>query len=267
MTSISRSRWAAVGAAVAISLGAGGVGISQATQDAGDGAVSAFFPIEPCRLADTRANPNTVGTRTTPLGVDDTATFAGWGVTGNCDLPTGITALSLNVTAVEATQQTNLRFFPAGAELPTTANLNPTPGSPPIPNSVQVGLNITTGQFSVFNRAGSVSVIIDVVGYYDDHTHDDRYSPRLFATVAEGGALTGDSAGVLAVERSAAGTYSLTFDRTIASCAAVASDVVFSATRDVSAQAGFGGPDKVGVVVTDADGNFVDTQFSLIVVC
>ena len=267
MSSISRSRWAAIGAAVAVSLGAGGVGISQATQDASDGAVSAFFPVEPCRLADTRANPNTVGTRTTPLGVDETVTFAGWGVTGNCDLPTGITALSLNVTAVEATQQTNLRFFPAGAELPTTANLNPTPGSPPIPNSVQVGLNVSNGQFSVFNRAGSVSVIIDVVGYYDDHTHDDRYSPRLFATVTAAGALSGDSAGVIGVAKTGVGTYELTFNRTVSNCAAIASDIVFSATRDASPDAGFGGPDKVTVVITDIDNNVVDSSFSLVVVC
>jgi hypothetical protein len=267
MTSISRSRWAAVGAAVAVSLGAGGIGISHATQDASDGPVSAFFPIEPCRLADTRPNPNTVGTRTSPLGPDETVTFAGWGITGNCSLPTGITGLSLNVTAVDATQQTNLRFFPQGAELPTSANLNPTPGAPPIPNSVQVGLNASNGQFSVFNRMGSVSVVIDVVGYYDDHTHDDRYSPRLFATVTAGGALAGDSAGVIDVAKLGTGTYELTFDRTVASCAAVAGDVVFAKTHDVSADAGFGGPDKVTVVSTDADGNFADTNFTVIVVC
>ncbi|MBI5088415.1 MAG: hypothetical protein HZB15_06010, partial [Actinobacteria bacterium] len=31
------------------------------------------------------------------------------------------------------------------------------------------------GQFSVFNLAGTVDVIIDVNGYYVDHDHDDRY--------------------------------------------------------------------------------------------
>lgn len=267
MTSISRSRWAAVGAAVAVSLGAGGIGISQATSDAGDGPVAAFFPIEPCRLADTRPNPATIGTRTTPLGPGETVTFGGWGVVGNCDLRSGTTALALNVTAVDATRQTNIRFFPAGDAVPVAANLNPTPGAPPVPNKVDVGLNPTTGEFSVFNRVGQVSVIIDVVGYYDDHTHDDRYSPRLFATVTASGALAGESAGVVSVDRSGVGTYVVRFDRPVAQCAAMASDIVFSDTRDVSADAGFGGSDVVTVVVTGPGEQFEDTDFTIIVLC
>ena len=44
-----RARWAAIGAAVAVSLGAGGLGIVQATEP--DGA-TAYVPIEPCRLVE-----------------------------------------------------------------------------------------------------------------------------------------------------------------------------------------------------------------------
>ena len=160
---VLRSRWAAIGAAIAVALGAGGIGISQATSDAGDGPVAAFFPIEPCRLADTR--PGTIGPSATEV-------FDGWGVVGDCDLPSGTSGLALNVTAVDATAQTNLRLFPAGSDVPETANLNPTPGAPPTPNAVNVTLNGTNGQFAVFNRFGSVAVVIDVMGYYDDHTHD-----------------------------------------------------------------------------------------------
>lgn len=71
-----RSRWAAVGAAVAITLGAGGIGIVNA-QDGGPvdvagedvnlGDLPVFRPTNPCRLADTRAS-SPVGVRTTPLG-------------------------------------------------------------------------------------------------------------------------------------------------------------------------------------------------------
>ena len=89
-------------------------------------------------------------------------------------MPSGTAALALNVTAVGATQQTNLRFFPTGTPLPTTANLNPTPGAPPTPNAVTVSLN-DAGKFSVYNAFGTVAVIVDVVGVYDDHHHDDRY--------------------------------------------------------------------------------------------
>ncbi len=53
-------------------------------------------------------------------------------------------------------------------------HLNPAPGQPPTPNAVEVDVN-SLGQFNVFNGFGTVDVIIDVVGYYEDHNHDDRY--------------------------------------------------------------------------------------------
>ncbi len=162
--SATRSRWAAVGAAVAVSLGAGGIGITHAVTDSGEKPV--YIPLdEPCRLADNRP---------AGIGPDTSATFDGWGMVGDCDLPTGTAGLAVNVTAVGATQQTNLRFYPADAAVPGTANLNPTPGAPPIPNAVNVTLD-DTGKFKVYNRFGTVSVVIDVMGVYDDHNHDDRY--------------------------------------------------------------------------------------------
>jgi hypothetical protein len=166
-----RARWAALGAAVAVSLGAGGLGIVQAT---GPDGASAYVPINPCRLADTRPDTS-VGPHTTPLGPDTAVTYDGWGdVPGDCDLPTGATGLQLNVTAVGATQLTNLRLYPTGTPLPATSNLNPAPGAAPTPNGVTVTLN-GDGQFDVFNRFGQVDVVIDVAGYYTDHDHDDRY--------------------------------------------------------------------------------------------
>ncbi len=116
MSMTIRSRWAGIGAALAVSLGAGGVGIGQATTDSGDGPVSAFFPIEPCRLADDAS-----------IGADTSITLDGTGTTGSCVLPESVTGLAANVTAVGATRQTNLRFYAAGDVVPETANLNPTP--------------------------------------------------------------------------------------------------------------------------------------------
>ena len=60
-------------------------------------------------------------------------------------------------------------------DVPDTANLNPSPGTSPTPNAVNIPLSESAGQFRVYNRFGSVGVFIDVMGYYDDHTHDDRY--------------------------------------------------------------------------------------------
>jgi hypothetical protein len=167
-----RTRWAAIGAAVAVSLGAGGVGISHATIGSGERAV--FVPITPCRLADTRPGTDNVGGRSAPLAAADTFTLTATGTHGNCTLPATATAVSLNVTAVNQTAETFLTVYPTGSAKPLTSNLNPKPGQPPTPNAVTVDVN-ASGQFDIFNFTGTVDVIVDVVGYYEDHNHDDRY--------------------------------------------------------------------------------------------
>lgn len=184
-----RARWAAIGAAVAVSLGAGGFGLVQATTP--DGA-SAFVPISPCRLLDTRPDSQ-IGQHAGALGPDQEVTLDGWGAQGNCTLPSDSTGLELNVTAVDATTLTNLRFYPEGVDTPTASNLNPAPGEPPTPNSVTVSLNTTNGQFHMFNRFGNVHVVIDVVGYYGDHQHDgdDIIDESLTGTDVADGSLTG----------------------------------------------------------------------------
>ena len=66
MSSVWRSRWAAAGAAVAITLGGGSVFRSaEATGNTGTRAV--FVAITPCRLFDTRPAPLNVGSRTAPF--------------------------------------------------------------------------------------------------------------------------------------------------------------------------------------------------------
>jgi len=172
-TTPSRSRWAAIGAAIAITLGAGGIGVTQALTESGEKAI--YSPIEPCRLVDTRPPPDRVGPRVVPLGADETYTLSGWDDVGGCALPSDTTALSLNVTAVNATQPTFITLYPADAPArPLASNLNPVPGAPPTPNAVTVGLD-ATGGFDIYNKQGSVDIIIDVVGVYEDHNHDDRY--------------------------------------------------------------------------------------------
>ena len=170
--SVSRTRWAAVGAAVAVTLGAGGIGLANAQVNSGERAI--LVPIEPCRLVDTRA-ASQVGDQVT-LTEDAAVVIDAHGMQGNCDLPTDATGLSMNVTAVDPSAQTNLRVYPTPDDdsVPLTASLNPYPGLPQEFNGVTTDLN-DDGQFSVYNRFGTVDVVIDVVGYYADHNHDDRY--------------------------------------------------------------------------------------------
>ena len=170
--SIIRTRWAAIGAAVAVTLGAGGIGIVSATQP--DAAVT-FVPITPCRVMDTRIESN-VGPKTSPLGSGEVHTVnTTTNNTGNCTgIPTSATGVSLNITALDATLPTFLTVWPTGAAQPHTSSLNPVPGSPPTPNAVTTGVN-ANGQFDIYNLQGTVHVVADINGYYTDHHHDDRY--------------------------------------------------------------------------------------------
>ena len=79
-----RARWSAIGAAVAVSIGAGGL-ITFAS--ASSGSASTFTPITPCRLLDTRADGPATGStppRTTPLGQQEAITIPARGNFGNC---------------------------------------------------------------------------------------------------------------------------------------------------------------------------------------
>ena len=175
--SLIRTRWAAIGAAVAITLGAGGLSLVNAAEPAG---ALAFVPITPCRVLDTRPTSQ-VGPRSTPLSENLAISVATRDNPGNCQtggvptIPFGASGVALNVTALNATAPTFLTIFPSDAAArPDASNLNPQPGQPPIPNAVVTDLS-PGFKFDVYNAFGSVDVIVDIAGYYIDHTHDDRY--------------------------------------------------------------------------------------------
>ena len=178
-TSGLRARWAAVGAAVAIILGAAGIGsLNIANADVSEGDRPVFIPINPCRLVDTRPGDFTVGPRSNPIGPEETITVTAHGTNGECTgastIPTDALSLSLNVTAVAPTSNTFLTFWGDGPN-PGTSNLNPRAGGAPTPNSVNTPLS-TTGTFNIFNNRGEVNVIVDVNGYYANPNHDDLYA-------------------------------------------------------------------------------------------
>ncbi|WP_133870537.1 hypothetical protein [Ilumatobacter fluminis] len=189
----NRARWAAIGAAVAIALGAGSVGIAQATIGSGERAV--FVPVEACRLVDTRPAQGVPG-RNSRLGDNESFTLDVGGAVGNCGAFSNATGLSLNVTPVGPSDPTYLSFVPGVLDPPTngsryddSSNLNPSPDQPPTPNAVEVDID-DDQRFSVYNAYGSLDVVIDVVGYYEDHHHDDRYFTK--AEVADLIAEAGD---------------------------------------------------------------------------
>lgn len=158
-----RSRWAAVGAALAVSVGAGGALTGWAGSPSGP--LTVFVPSTPCRLLDTRPATDNVGPRDTPLAAGETYVSAGRGAVGNCTIPDQATALSMNVAVINPSAASFLTVFPAGGTRPTSANLNWVAHQAPTPNAVTSSLS-ADGQLALFNLAGTVDVSVDVVGYY-----------------------------------------------------------------------------------------------------
>lgn len=122
----------------------------------GDVLQSAFRPVVPQRLLDTRAAGGPVGP-----GEARPLTVAGAGV-----VPAPGTAVVLNVTAVGATTATNVRVYPKvpGGAVPRASNVNVVAGQT-LANAVvaQVGAD---GQVLLRNASGSTHLVVDLAGWF-----------------------------------------------------------------------------------------------------
>jgi len=159
--------WFATG--IALTLLAGLLVFSQWRVDAAPGDTdSTFVPVAPCRLFDTRPGEKPDGPKKSPLGAGDNLVMQQkvTGSVGDCvGIPGDAAAVSLNVTIVGPTSQSNLRVFPADVPTPDASNLNWLAGQSPTPNKVDVKLS-ATGEIKFYNQFGTVHVLADVVGYY-----------------------------------------------------------------------------------------------------
>ena len=160
-----RARWAAIGAAVAISMGAG----SLLTASAASPTASVLTTITPCRLLDTRASTENVGPRNTPLGAGDTYTALVHGTNGNCTIPASATGVSMNLSVVNGTAGSYLTVFPPDTLRPLASSSNWVGGQAPTPNAVTSKLS-ADGRLGLYNLSGTVDVIVDIVGYYETGT-------------------------------------------------------------------------------------------------
>lgn len=137
-------------------------------------------PITPCRLMDTRSTSQ-VGPKGNPLTAGVSYTSVGRGSVGLCNIPVTATALLVNVTAVNGSAKSYLTLYPDDVSRPTASNLNWVAGQGATPNSATIALG-ATGQFSIYNDAGTVNVIIDVAGYYQ--TDAAVGGPRAYGLVS-----------------------------------------------------------------------------------
>lgn len=119
-----------------------------------------YFPLSPCRAADTRGATATNGGP--PLS---TAT-RNFQIRGLCGVPTTAKAASLNVTVTNSSASSWLTIWPSNVAKPFVSMINFEPADPALANGIIVGLGTATQDLSVANAIGSVHVIVDITGYF-----------------------------------------------------------------------------------------------------
>lgn len=157
---VNRSRWAAIGAAVAVTLGAGGlVGVNAASSE------SMFTPITPVRMLDTR-QAERIGSVISPENAEPYRLA----ISGRQGVPvSGVTGVSLNVTVVDG--QTNeyggyVTVYPCESvtsDRTDTSNLNFETGQT-LANPVTTALS-SDGYICLFVY-GAAHLLVDANGYY-----------------------------------------------------------------------------------------------------
>jgi len=124
---------------------------------------SRFNALPPFRLLDTRLGEPAPGPKG-KIGPNGTITVDVTGVAGSLVPSSGVSAVVVNATVTEPTSGSFLTVFPSDAALPLASNLNFGAGQT-VPNLVTVKVG-TDGNVKVYNKLGSVHVILDVVGWY-----------------------------------------------------------------------------------------------------
>jgi len=124
-----------------------------------DPGAGGYRPVTPKRLLDTRYGTGAAKAR---VGTGSSIDVAVLG--GSTTVPSGALGVVLNVTGVAPTEGTYVTVFPAGEDRPVASNLNLRAGEVR-PNLVTAKVG-EGGRVSLYNAAGSVDLVADVVGYY-----------------------------------------------------------------------------------------------------
>jgi hypothetical protein len=125
----------------------------------GEATGARYHPVAPARVLDTRSGngaPRAPLAGGTPLSLQ---------VTGRGGVPaTGVTAVILNVIAVDPVVGGFLTVWPNGEALPLASNLNFAAGQT-VPNLVVAKVG-TGGKVNIYNGGGTAHLVADVAGWY-----------------------------------------------------------------------------------------------------
>jgi hypothetical protein len=128
-----------------------------------------FFPLTPCRVIDTR---NAVGPQGGPaLAANTVRSFTIIGING-CGVPNTAQAAAINITAIQATDNGDLRVFPYLAPVPLASVINFSTADfalangaiIPLANSGGIDISVQTDMPPA--STGHVHFVVDVTGYF-----------------------------------------------------------------------------------------------------
>ena len=212
------------------------------------------MPVTPCRIVDTRLSGAGFGNGTTrSFFVTGTQMFVPQGGTsGGCGIPTSAQAVTATLTAVSPTRSGFVRAWAAGGPEPTATLLNYATTNTGTGATVPIRSG-GTAALTVKNHTGATDLVIDVTGYY---------AAQLQAYVAITGTVIHHTSRFVGATKTGTGTYTVTWDRNVAGCAAQATSDVDGMIVSVLNQ----GAASHVKVRTDA-GVPTDYWFHLLVTC
>jgi hypothetical protein len=130
-----------------------------------------YFPVTPCRVLDTRQ----VSSQTTGNPLPNPGPYD-FRFQGNCGIPNGAKAVTLNCTVVSPTAQGDLRLYPFGAPYVVVSTLNYPAGEPALANGAIVPLATVSVSTDKDLRTvigmngppgtGTIHLVVDVTGYF-----------------------------------------------------------------------------------------------------
>ena len=126
------------------------------------GSTLAFYPLTPCRVADTRNNSYPQGLGPPFLNAGQERQFPILNAT-SCNIPTSAAAYSLNFSVVPHGSLFYMTVWPTGGSRPVVSTLNDIPGT--IIANAAIVVAGTTGDVSVY-PTNDTDVIIDINGYF-----------------------------------------------------------------------------------------------------